>query len=267
MDSPETTDPLRGRLCSLAAGTILDVSPADAPSVAARAGWPAVGIWFDPATWTDRTATDVARALSANDVVALDMEPVIFGPDGDPGEALIDAAIAIGARNVLMASRMPVTSELIDRFGALCDRAAEGRVTVVMEFLPIFAVSNLEDALSVVRGAARPNSGVLVDTLHLVRSGGTVADMLVVEAGMFPYLQLADAPGEPPTDGPRGLLHEALHGRLLPGEGALPLAEVLGAVPDVAVSVELRSERLRAEYPDPVDRARAVLAATKNVVR
>lgn len=257
---------MRSRLCSLAAGTILDVSPVEAPLVAASAGWPAVGIWFDPASWNDRTSADVAKALADNGVIALDIEPVIFGPDGDCGDALVDAAIAIGARNVLAASRMPLTPAVIDRFGALCDRAAQGGVTVVMEFLPIFAVRSLGDAVAIIRGAARPNSGVLVDTLHLARSGGTLADLLAVETGMFPYLQLADAPADPPPDGIKGLLWEALHGRLLPGSGSLPLAEVLQAVPEVAVSVELRSERLRADYPDPVDRARAVLTATRSVV-
>ena len=165
-----------------------------------------------------------------------------------------------------MASRVPATPALIDRFSALCDRAAAGNVTVVLEFLPIFAIRNLSEALHVVRSAGRPNSGVLVDTLHLARSGGTPADLLAAGAAMFPYLQLADAPSEPPADGAKGLLHEALHGRLLPGEGGLPLAEALRAVPDIAVSVELRSERLRTDYPDPTDRARVVLAATRSVV-
>ncbi len=254
------------RLCSLAAGTILDVGPTDAAHVAADAGWPAVGIWFDPATWNETTTANVTRSLSDNGVVALDMEPVIFADDGDPGEALIDAAISIGARNVLVASRVPVTSELIERFGALCDRAAPGNITVVMEFLPIFAVRNLDDALQVVRSAGRPNSGVLVDSLHLARSGGTVADLISAGPSMFPYLQLADAPLAFPANGIKGLLHEALHGRRLPGEGGLPLGAVLQAVPDVPVSVELRSEDLRARYPDPVERAHAVLVATRSVV-
>jgi sugar phosphate isomerase/epimerase len=149
----------------------------------------------------------------------------------------------------------------------LCDRAAAGNVTVVLEFLPIFAIRNLQEALHVVRAAARPNSGVLVDTLHLARSGGSASDLLDVGTAMFPYLQLADAPAQPPADGLAGLLHEALHGRLLPGDGELPLAAVLAVVPDVAVSVELRSQRLRDDYPDPVARAGAVLAATQQLLR
>ena len=267
MDALMTNEDRTARLCSLAAGSILDVGPIDAPRVAAEAGWEAVGIWFDPTTWTEKTSSAVARALTEHGVVALDMEPVILTSDGDPGDALIDAAIAIGAKNVLVASRLPVSPDVIDRFGALCDRAAAGNLTLVMEFLPIFGVRNLADALQVVRGAGRPNSGVLVDTLHLARSGGTVEELLAAGTGMFPYLQLADAPNTAPADGLNGLLREALHGRLLPGEGELPLADVLRTVPDVAVSVELRSERLRAEYPNPVDRARAVMVATRTVVR
>ena len=59
---------------------------------------------------------------------------------------------------------------------------------------------------------------------------------------------------------------EALHGRLLPGEGVLPLHDVLRAVPDVAVSVELRSSALMPAFPDPTERASAVLAATRSVL-
>ena len=259
-------DPPHVRLLSLAAGTILDVSPADAPRVAAHAGWPAVGIWFDPVTWTSATSRSVARALADHEIIALDMEPVIFGPDGDPGEALIDAAMEIGARHVLMASRVPASPALVERFGVLCDRAAAGNLVVVLEFLPIFAIRTLEEALGVVHDAARPNSGVLVDTLHLARSGGSPGDLRAVDPALLPYLQVADAPKQPPEGGVGALLHEALHGRLLPGEGGLPIDDVLRIVRGVAVSVELRSEALRTRYADPVERARVVLTATRRVV-
>jgi hypothetical protein len=48
------------RLVSLAAGTVLDVGPAETVTVAARAGYDGVGLWFDPDTWTDATTRDVA---------------------------------------------------------------------------------------------------------------------------------------------------------------------------------------------------------------
>ncbi len=247
------------RLVSLAAGTILDVGPAQAVGVAHDAGWPAVGIWFDAATWTHSTTRSVQTQLRQTGTVALDVEPVILSSDGDPGDALIDAAIEIGAQFVLVASRQPVTPSLVDRFGSLCDRAAVGGITVVMEFLPIFAVASLSQALSVVADAARPNSGVLIDTLHLSRSGGSAKDLEGVDPRLLPYLQVADAPAVPADSSIAGLVNEALHGRLLLGDGQLDVAGVLRAVPDVPLSFELRSRTLMDAYPDPVDRARAVL--------
>jgi len=254
------------RLVSLAAGTILDVGPADAVSVAHAAGWPAVGIWFDPGTWSEHTTREVRSRLDDTGTIALDIEPVIFGPDGDPGDALIDAAVAIGARYVLAASRVPATPAVIDRFGELCDRAALGGVTIVLEFLPIFAVSSLASALEVVRAAARPNSGVLVDTLHLARSGGSAADLRSVDAALLPYLQLADAPATPADGSIGGLVHEALHGRVLLGDGGLDIRSTLAVVPEVPVSFELRSRALVDAHPDPVERARAVLANWRSFV-
>jgi sugar phosphate isomerase/epimerase len=249
------------RLLSLAAGTILEVAPAAAVDVAAAAGFPAVGIWFDPAQWTPRTTAVVRGRLDRTGLVALDVEPVILTPDGDPGDLLVDAAGDLGARHVLVASRQPDRPRAIERFGALCDRAAPAGVTVVLEFLPIMAVRTLGEALSLVADAGRPNGAVLVDTLHLARSGGVPSDLGAVDPSLLPYLQVADAPSSPPDPSMQGLVEEALHGRCLPGEGALPIAEVLAAVPGVPLSFELRSRRLREEHPDPRERASAVLAA------
>jgi sugar phosphate isomerase/epimerase len=131
----------------------------------------------------------------------------------------------------------------------------------VLEFLPIFTIGSLAAAVDLVQEVGRPNAGVLVDTLHLARSGGTAADLRTVPPRLLPYVQLADAPAAaPPAD---QLRDEALHGRLLPGDGALPLAAVLDAVPDVPVSLEIRSRMVMEAYLDPTDRARAVLAATR----
>lgn len=260
MSDPDT------RLLSLAAGTVLDVGPADAVDVAARTGWPAVGLWFDPTTWTDATTRAVRSRLDATGVRALDIEPVILGRGDDGGERLVDAAAALDVPFVLMASGGADHDRVANRLDALCDHAAANApgVRIVLEFLPIFSVRSLPEAVAIVRRVDRPEAGVLVDTLHLSRSGGVPADLAAV-AAMLPYLQLADATATPPTD-LGDLRDEALHGRLLPGEGALALVEVLRAVPAVPVSVELRSAALMERHPDPVARAAAVLAATRQVV-
>lgn len=251
------------RLISLAAATVIDVGPAAAVDVAAQAGFDCVGIWFDATTWSPAVARSIARRLADTGVVALDIEPVIFGRGPDHGEALIDAAIEIGARHVLVASGPADRSEVVERFAALCDRATGTGVTLAFEFLPIFSIGSLDAALSVVAEAGYTNGAVLVDSLHLARSGGVPADLIHVAPNLLPYLQIADATAEPADPSLAGLREEALHGRLLPGHGDLPLAELIAAVPDVPLSVEMRSRQLMIDYPDPLERARAVLAATK----
>jgi sugar phosphate isomerase/epimerase len=253
------------RLISMAAATVSDLQPAEAVDVAARAGFGAVGIWFDPTSWTSSVARDVAAQLARTGIIALDIEPVILGRGPDHGEEIIDAAAEIGARHVLMASGPADRSEVVDRFAALCERAAGSGVTIALEFLPIFSIGSLESALSVVAEAGCANGAVLVDSLHLARSGGTPADLLGIAPTLLPYLQIADATAEPADPSLAGLREEALHGRLLPGHGALPLAELLAAVPDVPVSVEMRARQLMIDYPDPLERATAVLAATRSL--
>jgi sugar phosphate isomerase/epimerase len=78
----------------------------------------------------------------------------------------------------------------------------------------------------------RPNASVLVDALHFSRSGGLPAHIGQVDPALFRYAQLCDAAAEMPgpTDTP-ALIREARTGRLLPGEGALPLRELVAALP------------------------------------
>lgn len=249
------------RIVSLAAGTVLDADPPRMVDAAATAGFGAVGLWFDPATWTAATTSAVARRLRATGMMALDIEPVILGRGDDPGDAIVDTAADLGVRHVLVASGPAGRAEVVQRFGELCERAGSAGVVVVLEFLPIFTIGTLDDAVAVVTEVDQPSGAVLVDTLHLARSGGSPDDLRSVPPRLLPYLQVADAPAAPPATDREALRDEALHGRLLPGEGALPLAAVLATVPDVPLSIELRSSALMTLFPDPVDRARAVRAA------
>jgi sugar phosphate isomerase/epimerase len=262
-----TTDDRRpfvgDRLLSLAAGTALDVSPPDLVDVAAAAGFPAVGVWFDATTFTTSVARQVRARLDHHGLLALDIEPIMLtaGDHQDHGEAIVDAAFEVGARHVLVASRQPDDGLVAARLAALAERCAGTEVVLVLEFLPALATRTLQQATSIVARVDHPNVRVLVDALHLARSGGTPADVAALPPGTVPYLQLCDAPAVLADTSPAGLIHEALHARLLPGEGDLPLQALLDAVPGVPVSFEQRSAPLRERHPDPVERARAVRAS------
>lgn len=251
------------RLLSIAAGVHPELAPADMVTTAAAAGWPACGIWFDGNTWTDATSREVRRRLDDTGVVALDMEPIIPAEGADDhAPRLIDAAAHVGARFVLFTSRLKDHGATAGRYAEVCAMAEPHGITVVCEFLPIFPLSTLDIAASVVDRAHGSNTGILVDNLHLSRSGGDVADLSKFDRRLFPYVQIADAPGSRPSD-IGALLDEALNGRLLPGDGQLPIGELLAAVPDVPLSFEVRSRHLRETHTDATERAKVLLAAAR----
>ena len=239
---------------SLAAGVLPEFEPPEAVSAAAAAAFEMVGIWFDPETWSPARALEVRRRLDGSGVAALDMEPIFVTPDGDCGFELIDAAAAVGARNVLTVSAGLEPPRFAERFAALCDHAAPAGITVVVEPTVLYSVSTLAAAQRVVALAARPNGAVLVDNLHLDRAGGEpIAALRQLDPALLPYAQLCDAPAEVSRP---GLFDDARDGRRLLGDGDLPVREYLAALPEgIPLSLEIRSRQLRERHPDAAERA------------
>ena len=263
------------RLISLAAGVCPETGPADFVTACAEAGWPACGIWFDRDTWSGAVARDVHQRLDDTGLVALDMEPIFVMPDGggsgtgetgsvtDDGERIIEAAATIGARNLLVVSRGVNDAQFTERFGELCDTAAAHGIGCSVEFMAFMSVQTLPHAVAVLDAVDRPNGNVLIDNLHLARTGGSVADVAAVDPVRLPYVQLCDAPATAPDD-VAGLVTEALDLRLNLGDGDLPVNVLVDALPaHTALSMEVRSAALRRDFPDPSDRARHVLTITR----
>lgn len=100
-------------------------------------------------------------------------------------------------------------------------------------------IGTLAAAVEAAEGTRMANVGVLIDALHLSRSGAVPVDLRSVPKGLIQSVQLCDAVAERPADN-AALVAEARGGRLLPGEGALPLQGLLGVVPsDARLSVEV----------------------------
>lgn len=247
------------RILSLAAGVCPESGPADFVSACAAAGWPACGIWFDGTSWTDSVATEVRRRLRDTGLTALDMEPVFITAEGDHGERMVEAAATVGARNLLVVSRGIDDDQFSDRFGALCDLAADHGIGCSLEFMRFMSIRDLPQALAVLDTVDRPNAGVLIDNLHLDRTGATSADVAAIAPERLPYAQLCDAPAGAPDD----LYLEAVDGRRTLGAGGLPIDDLVAALPtSTALSMEIRSAELRRSFPDPTERARHVLTTT-----
>lgn len=247
-------------MLSLAAGTIPELGPADFVSTCAEAGWDGAGVWFNAKTWTDAVAADVRQRFDDTGLVPLDIEPIFITDDGDWGDRLVDAAATIGARNILTVGLGVSVQQFVDRFGELCDRAAPAGVTVNVEFGRLFSIADLDTAVEVLARVDRPNAGVLFDNLHLDRCGLGPSDVAGTAAESIHYAQFCDGPAQPGPD----LRTDAVDDRVNPGEGGLPVAEFVAALPPgTPLSAEIRSKALREGVPDPLERARLVLAACR----
>ncbi|MFK8022954.1 MAG: sugar phosphate isomerase/epimerase family protein, partial [Ilumatobacter sp.] len=201
--------------------------------------------------------------LDDTGLVALDMEPIFVMPEGDHGDRMIEAAAALDVGNLLVVSRGVSDEQFTDRFGELCDLALPHGIGCSVEFMRFMSVKDLPQTLGVLDAANRANGGVLIDNLHLDRTGGTVDDVRTISPARLPYAQLCDAPRAAPHD----LYTEAVDGRLTLGAGGLPVGQLVDALPaHTSLSMEIRSAALRADFPDATDRARHVLQTTRRAL-
>jgi sugar phosphate isomerase/epimerase len=229
--------------------TLLRVSPPDLVTIAAAAGFTAVGLRISPATDGERPwpvspgspmLAETVRHCADTGISVLDVEAIRLGPAtaGTPEYGpVLEAAGELGARYVNAICDDPDLSRLSDSFAALVAAAAPYGVRPVVEFMAYRSVHTLADAVAI--AAASGGGGVLVDALHVQRCGVRLADLRAVDPGLISYVQLCDAPLRAPADP----LREARAARRLPGAGELPLVDLLAALPDgIPVAVEAPAE-------------------------
>jgi sugar phosphate isomerase/epimerase len=232
------------RPISLAHLTVLDTTPPELVTVAAAAGFRSIGIRLTATASVGIPPYDMLhegpvlretmRRLADTGVAVLDTEFLRFEPAHPVGvpEGFLEVSARLGAKNVLVMSAEPEEARTIERFCDLCDRAAQYGLQVGLEFAIYTGVRTLAQAAGVVTRSGRANASVLVDALHFSRSGGVPAHIRQVQPSLFRYAQICDASADlPAPSDTASLIREARTGRLLPGEGALPLAELVAALP------------------------------------
>jgi sugar phosphate isomerase/epimerase len=244
MDRERAAAGALSRPLSLAHLTVLDATPPELVSVAAEAGFPTIGIRLTATPSVGVPPYDclrdgpilreTLRRLADTGVSVLDTEFLRFEPEHPVGipEGFLEVSARLGAQYVLVMSAEPEEARTLERFGELCDRAAGYDLHVVLEFAIYTGVRTLGHAAELVARAKRPNASVLIDALHFSRSGGWPAHVKEVDPALLRYAQICDAgPDMPKPDDRAALITEARTGRLLPGEGVLPLRELIAALP------------------------------------
>jgi len=264
------------RSLSLAALTVLELTPPEMVTCAAEAGFSHVGIRLLPATPTEPQydivgdtplLREVERRLADTGVKVLDVEIFRLKPEtrATDYESAIATAARLGASDLLLAGNDPDEARLTDSFAAFCDLAESYGLGAGLEFMPWTDAKDLLQGARIVERAGRQNGSVLIDPFHLSRSRSRVEDIATIPSSRFRVMQFCDVPAAiPPTMD--AILAEARAERLFPGDGDVDLVGLLRAVPrDIPLSVEVPTHTL-AKTVGATERARRALAATKRVL-
>lgn len=248
-------------ILSLAAGSLAEFQPEQVAHAAGQSGFNHVGLTIEPENWDASALAGTKAAIAEYELSVLDVE-VVWIPEGgklnDDHRLIIDAGLALGASNVLVVSAEPDPDKTAEALHDLCTWAAPGNMRVALEFLMITAVQSMDSALEIVRRTDHPAAAVLIDTIHLHRAGHAAEDLAKVDAALFPYTQICDGNQHCETSF-TAYLEDAVDLRSCPGEGGLPVADVIKVLPNqIPLSLEIRSKAYRDQYPDAAERAAAI---------
>lgn len=234
----------------LAHFSAISLAPLDFVRASAAAGFSRVGLRLHPAfpgapfyelPTGSADARDVRAALDDHGISLHDIEFVVLSPDFRPAtlSRMLEGAADLGAKRLSVCGDDPDEGRLVATFAALCDLCATFGMGVDLENMGWRQVATFEAAMRLVQASERPNASALVDALHFFRNGGRIEDVAGAPEGRVAAIQLCDVRGPAPT-GVEAMIAEARSGRFAPGDGSLPLSDLVSAVPaGTAVSVEV----------------------------
>lgn len=228
---------------------------------AARAGFSGMGFWHADILEVRKKYSfhDMKQILAANGIVSIEVEWLLdwYCTDArravsdETRELLLDAAEALGARHIKIGdlwNDCADVPQMTEEFAVLCRQAAERGTNVLFEMLPrgFSRAPSLDQVLAICRGAGARNGGIMLDNLHLQRTG-TGPDEIVRKLGPQDLLGVEINDGTLAT--PVDLGDSIINKRLLPGDGEFDIAGFLQAIWSVGydgpIGVEVLNEYIR----------------------
>jgi sugar phosphate isomerase/epimerase len=223
-----------------------DIGTSGLIAAAGNAGFSALGL-------PEKHAAAAGELLAQAGLRCHEMQALVVSTDEEStlrsASRLAAAAAAVRAPWVLTVFTAPLeaTAPLIERCSAVL---AEAGTRMAVEFSPLGPVPSLAAALDVADIAGADRAGVVIDTWHFFRGGGTWEDLARVPLGRIAYVQFADAPPPVSDNG----MKETMHRRVMPGDGEFDLDRFAATLLDRGwsgvVSVEVLSAELR-QLPVP----------------
>jgi sugar phosphate isomerase/epimerase len=213
-----------------------------------------------------RLRRDIASALRDNGVSIALVEGFAIRPGTEASDFAgdLDRVRELGATRINSYCMEPDLVRAFDQLGCLAEMADALGMENTVEFVPGLSIGDLSTAIAAVEHAARPGCRLLIDTMHLIRSGSRPSDLAAVDPARIGYAQICDVPLASP-----GMSYgeEAMFERLVPGEGELPLAEIFAILPrDIPVGIEIPRRSLVEQGRSPFERLEPCVSATARIL-
>lgn len=256
--------------------TNLSCPPPEFIYTAAKAGYDAVSLRTIPLGLPGEKPYNLAkdpqllretrRALAETGISYTDTEiaRIADGVEVKSHEPALAAAAEMGVRHVLTNIWIEDRERYTEQFIRLCELAAQYGQNVNVEFVTWASVSNLKQTRELLLASGQKNVGIVVDTLHFYRSRVEVDELKECPKEWFHYVHLCDCVAKIPVK-VEELVHTGRAERLYPGEGAVPIREIVSHIPNrelvcgLEVPHEIRLRELGFE-----EYARRVLKAAKD---
>lgn len=213
-------------------------------------------------------AVEQAIAETGIRIVSTDILDLSRGSDFEAVAAGLPFAARLGATSMLVFSRSDDADSIGDGLARLCDIALPLGISPKLEAINYTAIHSLAQAADIV--GRHPGAGLIIDTLHLHRTGATPDEVRAV-AEAFPIsFQINGVSSREDLDRryresgstePNPLRWEAVWGRLLPGEGDNDVASIAAVLPAGTIPLVEAPNAARVEAVGPGEHLRQAFEA------
>ena len=189
---------------------------------------------------------EIRQQMERFGVRLLDIELVRIREDlRSDYRAAFEAGAELGATDVLSSVWTKDYSFAADRYGKICEQAAEFGLNVNMEFPIVSCMTTFDDTVAMKKRVGADNLKIFVDTLYGHFDKLTAEKIGSIPAEDYGIIHLCDCPV---NSRDLELTYIVREGRAYCGEGEADLVSMLRALPDHPCSIELPHLANMAKY-------------------
>lgn len=228
----------------LTQNSIPTATPLEVIEIAARAGFDGVSLRFIPVVGMDmpffpivghrKMIGDIKSALSRTGLRLFEIFTFYIKPEIDFASyaAALEVGAELGASYAMALCFDSDHARRTENLARVCEAAGKVGIDIGLEFSMATEIRSMQAAIDLVRATKSLHASLMVDPAHLRRCGGVPSDLDAVDSSLMRYAQFND-------------LDVASNELCMPGEGELPLREILMRLPqDIPLVAEVTPSQM-----------------------